>query len=163
MASLRPGKLLYAGAALLIASAAMAQHAGSPLFAAPGDSVVTQPPMTVNPQQDNAPAASDPTLTTHETAVECAMALIVESAGQRHVQLSDPLGNSFKAGLCVGKMQTFMMRIKADNPDCFPKYELDDAMRLFVKWVEAHPQEGSTPYLDGFKEAFEDAVPCLKK
>ena len=163
MPSLTPGKLICAGAVLLFCFSATAQQAGSSLFAAPnGDSVATQPQMTLNPE-DGAPAPDDPTLTTHETAVECAMALIVQSASDRHVQLADPAGNSFKAGLCTGKIQSYMLRARAENPDCFPKYGLDDAMRLFVKWVEAHPQEGTLLYPEGFKQAFEDAVPCLKK
>jgi hypothetical protein len=72
-------------AILLCSSEAMAQQAGAPMFAPPGGSaIVTQPPMTVNPSSEPSPAADDPSLTTHETAVECAMALIVESAGERH-------------------------------------------------------------------------------
>jgi hypothetical protein len=56
-----------------------------------------------------------------------------------------------------------MLNAQSENPSCFPKISMEEGIHIFVKWAEAHPDEGATPYPDGFKKAFEDAVPCLKK
>jgi hypothetical protein len=95
--------------------------------------------------------------------VECATAILVESAGKQGQQFDNPAAVAFKAGVCTGKIQTYMLAAQAAHPDCFPRIGLEEGIRLFVKWVEAHPGEGATPYPQGMREAFEDTVPCLKK
>jgi len=123
-------------------------------------------PQAMAPQgQGNTESTSpvDPTLTTHETAVECALAKIVEDAGQRHLSMGNSLTTIYQAGLCSGKIQTYILAAQAQNPSCFPRISMEEGINIFVKWAEANLNQGGALYLDGFKAAFEESVPCMKK
>jgi hypothetical protein len=118
---------------------------------APQDAVVT-------PQEP-----VDPLLTTHEAAVECALAQIVETAGQHHRAVGNPLNATYKAGLCAGKIQSFILTAQAAHPSCFPKISLEEGISMFMKWAEAHRNQGGSSFLDGFERAFAESVPCMRK
>lgn len=106
---------------------------------------------------------TDPSLSVDAAGAECIIALAMEKAGQQHKSFPDPIDAAFKAGLCTGKMQTYMLRAQAENTACFPKISLEEGMSIFVKWATANPGQSSLDYLTGYKMAFESAIPCLKK
>jgi hypothetical protein len=122
----------------------------------PATGAVNNPPSAVV-----SPVATpvDSSLTTYEAAVECATSIMVEL----HKNFVHPKDAVFKAGLCAGKVQTYMLTAQSANPGCFPKISLEEGIGIFVKWSEAHRGEGDKPYPEGLKAAFTDAVPCLKK
>ncbi len=109
------------------------------------------------------PVAVDPSISVQEMAVECALAQAAETAGEHRRPLSNPLGTAFKAGLCTGKVQTYMLTAQSDNPSCFPKISMEEGIAIFVKWAAANPNRASDGYIEGLKAAFDDAVPCLRK
>ncbi len=102
------------------------------------------------------------TTSTRQTAVECATAELVEQASQQHKLVGNVVTSVYSAGVCTGKMQTFMLIAQRENPNCFPKISLEDGISIFVKWADAHPAQYNTGYISGFSEAFAEMAPCLK-
>lgn len=133
---------------------AIAQNSGDFVVipAASGSEPFAQPPDT---QSYSGGSANS----TYEAAVECATAVMAEEKKQ----FTNVRDAAFKAGLCTGKVQTYMLNAGAEDPGCFPKISLEEGINIFVKWTEEHPDEGASDYTDGIRKAFEDAVPCLKK
>lgn len=120
-----------------------AQETGQPLFSAAAPS--------------GAEEAGNP-LSTHQAAVECATAIIIE----QHKRFANARDAAFKAGLCAGKIQSYMLRAQEEQPSCFPAISLEEGINIFVKWADTHLSEGDSPYPQGIRKAFEGAVPCLK-
>lgn len=142
----------------------MDAQSGPPAYAtvtvtpAPAATADASPPINQQPAVE-----TDPSLTVTEAGVECALAQVAEEAGKLHRRINDPLTTAFKAGLCTGKVQTYMLAVQTENPACFPKISLEEGIAIFIKWAAANPGQGQSLYTSGLKAAFEDAVPCLKK